>query len=927
MTSPQFLIVKIQAILGGRAEDSEMQRRSVAMEYYKLCRQAETQLEHCVALIKAGREYTALQVAESSNLMDSLNALMFPELNQWRDFCDAEKLPSPPPFDDYQIELINSIYSRGVSQNHPLYRDYRRAMRLRKYEDALPIIKTISKINAYDADVRSEYNRLRAKVTAKKLTALERALFEKNDEEISKIYKKLESESDLILDNPIWIEASVALEAKELENERKRCVEIIEELKRIDLDLDFAQASDLVTEFNVFRNKTDISADDIKFIESVSREIADRQDKIIATERSVRAKNAIKMELENPAKKESISEKISRLKHLRQEANGLLDDETEKRYIVVLSKLNRKKNFSFIFKTVCTLSSAAAVVVLAFILWQNAERAKTLSIADSKLAEIERLRDVDVAFKMLDEFEKKYPEFSSLNFSSRILSLKESLKVSQINLDRCSKVLSEIENINFVSAKSPVFDNALKSIERLYSDITQLSQIEQATFSEKLDNLSKRLRDAVENRKIANARNTRKWLDEFEKVAEEYENFARSKNEIDADAEKIAEKLRPLIEDVSATFKAHRLDVDKFNELSVRISDAKNKYATFGKLRDLLFQSRNLADYMSALAILEDSGTTPAEFARKLSRIAKKKNELEIGQLADFGTIQAIDNSEKAGDEVCVYIPKNKMLTSLYKYWRSGKYNVYTIGKLDERVIKWNGGEETIQEVKEVLPDGESITKTYRRNIIAGRSPNGELLEGGSEASESIFARAALECASEQSALSALTVIANTKVNAIFKARLEFIVFEKMRENPIATLFEYSPLAQERAKKIERYAKQFSDSSWIFESNSKEKLIASELYSNLTPDYYTDAIIHLNAIKIAKQNPLELVGVCDEFGKPSIFKDANGEIWGISNDSEKFGRLGKNFSDCANKFAPLSPILCERKSTKQIMSEASKMKD
>lgn len=58
--TPQLLTVKIQAILGGRSNASDMQKRSVATEYYKLCAQTESQLEHCVALIKAGRDYTAL---------------------------------------------------------------------------------------------------------------------------------------------------------------------------------------------------------------------------------------------------------------------------------------------------------------------------------------------------------------------------------------------------------------------------------------------------------------------------------------------------------------------------------------------------------------------------------------------------------------------------------------------------------------------------------------------------------------------------------------------------------------------------------------------------------------------------------------------------------------------------------------------------
>ncbi len=925
MTSPQFLIVKIQAILGGRAEDSEMQRRSVAIEYYKLCRQSESQLEHCVALIKAGRDYPALQVAESSNLLDSLNVLMFPELNQWRDFCDAEKLPSPPPFDDSQIELVSSIYARGVSQNHPLYRDYRRAMRLRKYEDALPIIKTISKINAYDAEVRKEYNRLRVKVATKKLGSLERAVFKKDDVEISKIYKELESEKDLILDNPIWIEASAILKEKELEHERKRCSEIINELARIDLDIDFSYASDLVTEFNMIRTKSEFSKQDIEFIEKIASEIADKQDKIISAEKALRAKNSIKMELENPEPKESISVKIAKLKRLHQEAEELLDEETERRYLATISKLNRKKNSSFICKTLLACSSVAAVTIFAFVIWQNAERTKVLNIADSKLVEIEHLNEKASIATKLAEFEKAYPDLAATNFSSRISTLKESLKLAEINLERFKQTLSETENINFLMASSVDFDNASANVERLYAGISNLSPVEQAMYTQKLDELSKKLRVAIEDRKISNARATRELLEKFEDIAEDYENFARSKIEIDADAEKIAEKLRPYIEDISTTFKAHRLDVDKYNELSVRIADAKNKYATFDKLRDLLFQSRNLTDFLSAVEILEESGATPSMFARKLSRISKDKESIKIGQIMEFGSPSAVENVDDAGLSERVSMPENKMITNLYRYSKGGRFYVYTIGKIEEKVLKWNGGSETIQEVKEIASGGRISTRPYRKYTIAGRAPQGELLSGGIEAPESVLAKATFECAAEKSALAALKLIGNMNVNAVFKARLEAMLFEKLRENPIATLFEYSPLAQARAKKVDRYAAQLSDHSWIFESNSREKLLASELYSTPAPDYYADAQKHLKAIQLAKRNPLELVGVCDEFGKASLFKDATGDIWGVSSIDEKFGKLGKNISQSKDKFAPLSPIFSEKKSVEEIMREAEKV--
>ena len=62
--TPQLLIVRIQALLGGRTEMSPMQKRSLAMEYYRQCSEAEAQVEHCISLLKAGREYAALQAAK-----------------------------------------------------------------------------------------------------------------------------------------------------------------------------------------------------------------------------------------------------------------------------------------------------------------------------------------------------------------------------------------------------------------------------------------------------------------------------------------------------------------------------------------------------------------------------------------------------------------------------------------------------------------------------------------------------------------------------------------------------------------------------------------------------------------------------------------------------------------------------------------------
>ncbi len=922
MTSPQFLIVKIQAILAGRSDASDMQKRSLAMEYYKRCQEAEAQLEHCVALIKAGREYPALQVAESSNLLDALNSLMFPELEEWKAFCLAENLPEPPPFDDSQIELVNSIYTKGVSQNHPLYRDYRRAMRLRKYEEALPIIKTISKINAYDAEARKECDRLRRRVTTKKLAELERAVFQKNDKEISKICESLASERELISDNPIWKEAETYSRSRELEVERTRCAEIIKELDNIDLNADFAKASDLVTEFNVIRDKAEFTKEDLDFIENISREISEKQNKIIATEKAIRAKNAIRMELENPDKKENAKTKISRLRRLEQEAKEVLDTDTAKRLSAILANLSFARRLSILTKCSAVVSLAAVVAIATILVWQNAKEQKRISQAETKLSEIEQIVETGTIAKKISEFEREYPDLANDIFSMRLAALKDTSNLSKINFERFAKSIADMEKINFSTATSSEFDNTTNNLDRLFSDLSSLSPIEQATFREKLENLDKKVRNAIEKRKIKNARDTRKLLEKFDSIAEEYENFTRAKIEIDADAEKITEQLRPLVEDVSATFKAHRLDVDKFNELSVRITDAKNKYAKFDKLRELLTQARNLEDYISSMNILERSGATPSEFARKLSKISKEKDNIKIGQLSDFGSKTAIENIENAGRNIRTTIPENKLITDLYKYSRDGKFYVYTIGEIKEKKHKWQGGSEIIQDVKEITAGGRISTKPYRKHFIDGRSPRGELLVGGAKSAESLLGEAVFEHAAEQSLLSALNLISNASVNSVFKTRLEAIIFEKLKENPTGTLFEYSPIAKKRAEKIDRYAKQLTDYSWIFESNSKEKLLEAELYSQSPANYLADAQMYVNAIKIAKKNPLQFVGVCDEFGKLFIFKEISGAVWGISNENGKFERLAKNIKKSKNKFAPLSPVFVETKSSDKILNEA-----
>lgn len=293
----------------------------------------------------------------------------------------------------------------------------------------------------------------------------------------------------------------------------------------------------------------------------------------------------------------------------------------------------------------------------------------------------------------------------------------------------------------------------------------------------------------------------------------------------------------------------------------------------------------------------------PAEFSRKLSKIAEVKDAILRGQTAEFGTPEAAARLDSAGIAAKASLPENEMLTNLYKYSREGRLDVYTLGKISEKTSKWRGGSEVVQEVREVGAGGKILTAPYRKHFIDGRAPRGVLLVGGAKTAESMLAEKAAQTASKQSLLSALSLVGNARTNPIFRAYLEKLIFKKLAESPVETLLEYSPKARARMAALERYATPLEAHSWIFESNSKTRLVESELYGSPAPDYFDDARTHVNALKIALENPLELVGVCDENGSPrySGRRMARCGRW-----TQRLGNSGSSARESPRRLRPFS---------------------
>ncbi len=922
----QLLILKMQAILGGRSGESQMQRRAIAMEYCKKCAEAEERLQQCVALVRAGREYAALQVAESSSLLDTVNTLVFPELGRWCDYCSEEELPVPVPFDMSQIELVNSLYSGEITQAHPLYRDYRRAMRLRKYGQALGIIKTISKINAYDAEAKREYDKLRKRINSELLSRLSKALDDGDEEAVLKLCESLEGDSEILSDNPVWRRAIEGKKSFEGARARKRCSEIVDKLSRMDMDSDWEEAVGLISEFNMLAPLFSPSESDIELVERASAESVARQKEAIAQERAQRARNMLVSELESPAER-SPSGQLASLKKLLSEAGKCVDADLTKRALKRAASLKRA-----IFIRRFGLSAAWIVVALALAgacylaYWQYMDFSDRAE-ADAFLATLEQpssLSSRELA-DLCASFSKRYPRLAgNSGYALRVSQIARAAELSAEKSDRVSATLGELEKFDFERATSAECDSAFSKFEELRGEIDALPEMEKAVSKGRYEKIAKSVNESIERRKLKLYAEIRGGLESYEKLLGEYEAFSRDKKSLDTEHDSIMAKLRSLIESGSSIFKPHRIDIDRFNDISARLADARSRYAKFDTLREALMSSRTMAEFFAAGDIVTSAHGAPASYQKKLSKILSEKSKILAGQTTLFADIDAASKAEEVrGFSRGTFGESPSMLDSLYCYSLPRGTKIYSLGQMKESVQKWRGGSETRQEVNQVSPGGGVARVIYRLHALDGKAPTGELLSGGDLTAESELGRATMKLASENSLLSALYKAADSVADPVFKLRLEALIYRELEKNRVVSGLAFSPSALERKKAVDKYSKGCMDYSWIFESQPRKNLVRAELYSEKIPNFEAEANLRLEAVKSARKNPMLMVGIVDEDSKLHLFKTPKGGIWAVDDSSGEFKRMGAASDIEKMPIAPLSPVFSEALSESEILDRAA----
>lgn len=177
----------LQAVRAALKDDAVLPSTEKAAEdYARFCEQAQQRLDTVALMLQKGSEYQALQAAEEEpSLLEFVGLLSFGDEKAWQTFCETHDLTPAPKLNARTVRDLEALYAKGVSANHPLYKDFRAAVLSRDDARSLKIVQTILKLNPGDENARKELQRLENKRLQETVEELRAALKTDDEERIA----------------------------------------------------------------------------------------------------------------------------------------------------------------------------------------------------------------------------------------------------------------------------------------------------------------------------------------------------------------------------------------------------------------------------------------------------------------------------------------------------------------------------------------------------------------------------------------------------------------------------------------------------------------------------------------------------------------------------------------------------------------------
>ena len=93
---------------------------ALAKEYAKFRTQIDERLEHCVTLIRSGKDFAARELAEQPpDVLTLMEKLSFANDGKWRKLCDEKGLYIGPTWADEHVDLLNGLYDKEITEDCP----------------------------------------------------------------------------------------------------------------------------------------------------------------------------------------------------------------------------------------------------------------------------------------------------------------------------------------------------------------------------------------------------------------------------------------------------------------------------------------------------------------------------------------------------------------------------------------------------------------------------------------------------------------------------------------------------------------------------------------------------------------------------------------------------------------------------------------
>lgn len=939
------LIEKIRRALNRARDDYPF--ALLAEEYDLACRKADERLDLCASLIRQGNDYPALQVAEADPpLLDLITLLSFAGSKEWRMLCQDKNLPCPDGFDRYLVEKVNGLYGREIDETHPLYRDYRRAMRLRNHREALQILRTLQRVNPRDQNAATELKHRLQSVARERIETMRRCLSNADTGGLVEAGSDLqEDEHHYLRQEHDWKAIAARLKEETRKGAVERCAALHRQCLGAEGQDDSEAAGDLLREWSALIDNFELSPEPSMRAdhERITRWVNDCLARQQHDEAARNLRRTVAHALEG---KENKNHPYSAWLKALQAQDDPMAERLAQQLTVRATRQRRKQRL--IRGTISIIS----LVSLAFLLWglttwqnRSAEQALirnriaqwTHALAERDLEQLQQLiRQYQSTPGVIDPF---------ANYRRQALNM---IEAEALHRKQVEARLTALEKLDISGVSTSRMIELVSEAERMEEDIHLLPIQLRTGPQERWEALILGWKNRIDSEIARQESRWRDNLGELRRMLEEDIDYDQPPESVRLAVNRIRPILGTLEDIENSPARALRPSAEQreaLDKLRQRLQTLTTEAEEWLQARRELDQSSNLAAYTNAMNRLEQNPFTPPAMRRALQIVLGRQAEWERpwanllapsqsdlpAKASEALSQQFLPERPRTADSIAFFrIIDNPLLKDTWTY-RVFEFNnatfvpteeiIRTAGEKQVEILSWEGGEETRHEVKLIQPDGSLQDRTYRLVTFTGRRTEGRLLDSGLRSPES-QSLTLLQGFYNPSAsqirgplLRALDLVrADKQTSPLFKAYLHQELYRIMADDPVSWGLAFSPNATNDYQQLRRIIPgRLTATDWLYPERFAGYTAELDAFYRTTGSrsYYREALFIAELLQTLNQLELQFAGHISSDGGVSLLQDhlTRSILWGLAAQGRGLQPLFRSQPSASVNPLDYSPLL------------------